>query len=104
MADVFHALSTERPYKKAVPFYQVITHMNDTLHGRFAPITVITFIHKMTELLVGKKVQLSNGQKGTIVMNNQYRLLRSIIQLENGHIIELLKQPERHIEKVLTVM
>lgn len=78
--------------------------MNDTLHGRFDPVTIITFLHKMTELLVGKKVQLSNGQKGTIVMNNQYRPLRSIIQMENGHIIDLQNQPQLHIEKVLTVM
>ena len=64
----------------------------------------LLFLHKMTELLVGKKVQLSNGQKGTIVMNNQYRPLRSIIQMENGHIIDLQNQPQLHIEKVLTVM
>ena len=104
VADVFHALSSERSYKKAVPFYQVITHMNDTLHGRFDPITIITFLHKMTEMLVGKTVMLSNGQKGTIVMNNQYRPLRSVIQMENGHIVDLQQQPELHIEKVLTVI
>lgn len=63
VADVFHALSAERIYKKASPFYQVITHMNDTLHGRFDPVTIITFLNRMTELLVGKTVQLSNGQK-----------------------------------------
>lgn len=104
VADVFHALSSERVYKKASPFYQVISHMNDTLHGRFDPVTIITFLHKMTELLVGKSVQLSNGQVGTIVMNNQYRPLRSVIKMEDGVIVDLQKYPELHIEKVLSAV
>lgn len=102
VADVFHALSSERVYKKASSFYQVITHMNDTLQGRFDPVVIITFLHKMTELLVGKSVQLSNGQTGTIVMNNQYRPLRSVIKMEDGSIIDLQQQPDLHIEKVIS--
>jgi len=104
VADVFHALSSERIYHKAMPFYQVITHLNDTLHGRFDPHTIIVFLNKMTETLVGKKVQLNNGQLGTILMNNQYRPLRSVILLESGEIIDLQKQPDLHIEKVIQVV
>lgn len=100
VADVFHAMSSDRIYREATPFYKVITKMNDDVFGMFDPKVMIIFLRQMMETLIGKRIQLSDGRVGTIIMNHPYNPLRSLVQLENKEFIDLRKEPHLQIEKV----
>ncbi|KRF63581.1 hypothetical protein ASG99_05500 [Bacillus sp. Soil768D1] len=70
IADVFHAMSSDRVYHQAMPFYKVIEQMNRDVFGKFNPEMLLVFINKLMGTLVGKKVLLTNQQIGTIIMIN----------------------------------
>jgi len=101
VADVFHAMSSDRVYRKAEPFYQVISKMSGDVFGKFDPEIMLVFIRKIMETLIGERVELNDQRVGTIVMINQYNPLRTLIKLDDGGIIDLSKSAHIQIKKVL---
>ncbi|WP_042346551.1 HD-GYP domain-containing protein [Bacillus massiliigorillae] len=101
VADVFHALSSERAYRPAMPFYQVIMKMQDEASGRFDTEVLIVFITKMLDSLIGKKVKLTDGNVGTVILNSPYHPICSLIKLEDNQIVDLQKNRHLQIVRVL---
>ncbi|WP_019241919.1 MULTISPECIES: HD-GYP domain-containing protein [Bacillus] len=100
VADVFHAMSSDRVYRKATPFYQVIKEMNNNVYGKFDPNILVVFLRRIMETLVGKQVRLTDGRIGNIIMNHPYNPVYSIVQLENKEFIDLRNEMDVRIEKV----
>lgn len=100
IADVFHSMTSERMYQKAVPFYKVIKQMERDAYRKFDPYIFLTFLNKMMNLLVGKEVILTDRRKGVVIMIHPYDPLRCLIQLEEGY-VDLRYEPHLQIEKVL---
>ena len=101
VADVFHAMSSDRVYRNAEPFYKVIAKMNEDVYGRFDPAILLVFIRRLMETLIGKRVRLSDGTEGVILLNHPYNPLRSTIMADNQEIIDLSKYRHLNIDKVL---
>jgi HD-GYP domain-containing protein (c-di-GMP phosphodiesterase class II) len=101
VADVFHAMSSDRVYHEAIPFYKVISQMNDDVFGRFDPKVMLVFLNQMMETLVGKTVLLTDKKYGKIVMINRYDPVNSLVKTDAG-IINLSLEKEIHIEKVIS--
>jgi HD-GYP domain-containing protein (c-di-GMP phosphodiesterase class II) len=70
VADIFHALSTHRVYRTAMPFYKIMQIMREESFGRLDSHICMIFIQRMMELTVGSPVTLSNGQMGKVVLIN----------------------------------
>ncbi|WP_050615341.1 HD-GYP domain-containing protein [Bacillus testis] len=100
VADVFHALSSERVYKPAFPFYQVISDMNNGVYGEFDRTVLYVFIRHMMATLVGKRVELSNGNKGRIVLNDPYDPMYSLVQIGEREWVDLQVMKDISISKV----
>lgn len=86
IADVFHAMSSSRVYHQASPFYSVMKQMNKDAYGKLEPTIVLTFLNKMMNSLVGKRVLLTDNSIGTIIMIDPYDPLRCLIQVEDRHV------------------
>ncbi|WP_409301273.1 HD-GYP domain-containing protein [Peribacillus sp. SCS-155] len=99
IADAFHAMSSERIYHHALPFYKVISQMKNDAFGKFDPRILLVFLNKMLETLVGKTVLLTDGQFAKVVMINRYDPLNSLVMTKRG-IVNLCDEKELHIEKV----
>lgn len=89
VADVYDALVTERPYKKAFSqqdAIELIMSMTPDLD-----ITVIeSFLKSMILYPVGTTVQLSNGEKARVVENDSIYILRpKVVGLKSGKIYDL---------------
>ncbi|WP_019155914.1 HD-GYP domain-containing protein [Robertmurraya massiliosenegalensis] len=100
VADVFHAMSSPKIYHEALPFYGVIKQMEHDTFGRLDPKIVLTFLHKVMDSLVGRKVLLSDGNIGTIVLINPYDPIRCLVQTED-RLIDLKYNHHLQIERVL---
>lgn len=100
VADVFHAMSSDRSYRAALHFHDVIMKMDHDEFGKFDTKVMIIFLQNMMKTLVGKKVLLSDGSMGSVIMNHPYNPTKSIIQLEEGIIIDLQKHVDKKIMKV----
>ncbi|TKC20173.1 HD-GYP domain-containing protein [Robertmurraya kyonggiensis] len=100
VADVFHAMSSERVYHRASPFYAVMKQMQNDAFGKLDPNIVLTFMNKIMNSLVGKRVLLTDQSVGTILMIDPYDPIRCLIQTDE-RLIDLRYSQSIQIEKVL---
>ncbi|MGE7759534.1 HD-GYP domain-containing protein [Peribacillus sp. NPDC097895] len=100
IADVFHAMSSNRVYHQAMPFYRVIEQMNRDMFGKFNPEILLAFVNQLMSTLVGKEVMLTNERLGTIIMINPYDPLKVLMKTSTG-IIDLRMEKEMQIERII---
>lgn len=100
VADIFHAMTGYRSYKKAESPYLVLEQLQKESFGKLDPALVATFINKMTELHHGTKVQLSDGRTGEIVFTDRSHPTRPMVQVD-GAIVNLALERKLHIQEVI---
>lgn len=100
IADVFHAMSTDRVYHDALPVYRVLRELQDGLYGQYDPQIVPLFITNMMEFLIGDRVRLSDGRTGTIVWINPVSPLRPMINIGDEY-VDLNQHTEVYIQQLL---
>lgn len=99
IADIFHAMSSNRVYHEAIPFYEVIAQMKENIFGKLDPEILLVFLNKMMGSLVGKDVKLSTQQRGIIIMIHPYDPLYALVKTDEG-IIDLKENKEVKIVQV----
>ncbi|MFT4414139.1 HD-GYP domain-containing protein [Fredinandcohnia humi] len=101
VADVFHAMSSNRVYHDATPFYQVIRQMNEDMFGKLDGTILVPFLQRIMNTLVGHQVLLTDGNEGIIKFLNPYDLLNPLVEV-NGEIVDLSTRKFIQIERVLS--
>ncbi|MGA9225576.1 MAG: HD-GYP domain-containing protein [Mesobacillus sp.] len=100
IADVYHAMSSSRVYHQAEPFHIVISQMQNDVFGKFDPKIMMVFLFRIMDSLVGRRVLLSSGEEGTIIMVDPYEPLRALIKSEDT-LIDLRLNRGLRISRVL---
>jgi HD-GYP domain-containing protein (c-di-GMP phosphodiesterase class II) len=100
IADIFHAMSSNRSHKKAVSPYQVLDQLFSESFGKLDPAMVQTFINKVTQFHNGVLVKLSDGRIGEIVFSDRSNPTRPWVNV-NGQIINLTLQRSLYIQDVI---
>ena len=100
IADIYHAMLSERVYHEATPFYLIIKQMQDDVFGKLDAHILLVFMERLLQALVGKKVALSNGEYGWILLINRYNPLKSLVKTERG-ILDLMAFPNIEIIKII---
>lgn len=67
VTDVFHAMSSRRPYKEPMPFQEVVGQMKAGSFGELQPSIVHLFIRRLATSMIGNQVKLSDGRVGEII-------------------------------------
>lgn len=95
VADVYDAMTSDRPYRKALPPHEVIEFIMGSAGTHFDPDAVSVFLSRITPYPVGSIVQLSDGTVGTVievysdaVLRPKLKVLRSS-KWQTGLIIDL---------------
>ncbi|GAA0355957.1 HD-GYP domain-containing protein [Bacillus horti] len=99
VADIFHAMSSERADREAIPFYQVIDQMSEDKFGKLEPRIVKIFIEKMMEMMVNHEVRLNDNRVGKIILINSSDPVRPLINVE-GEFLDLRYHSDIKIEKI----
>lgn len=109
VADVFDALLTDRPFRKAFfPHQAIEIIVNST--GQFDPEILKIFVENVAIYPLGSLVSLNNGEIGVVVDMNKGRQTRPVVRivfdsesrkLEYIKEIDLSKCPEIFITKIL---
>ncbi|WP_310550396.1 HD-GYP domain-containing protein [Paenibacillus glufosinatiresistens] len=97
VTDVFHAMSSDRPYHKASPLYEILRQMEENVFGVLDPFICRLFIHKMMESMVGNLAELSDGRLGEVLLIHYHDPLRPLLRVEDTF-IDLSR--ERQLEMV----
>jgi HD-GYP domain-containing protein (c-di-GMP phosphodiesterase class II) len=100
-ADVYVAMTSERPQRSPLPFYQVINKLyEDIIESRFDSRIGLTFLNLLMSAQVGSDVILSNGKRGTIVLIHANDPTSPLISIED-EFIDLSKAKSIHIMEII---
>ncbi|WP_052144842.1 HD-GYP domain-containing protein [Halalkalibacter okhensis] len=90
IADVFHAMTSDRVYRKGHSLYGVLKHIKDESFGKLEPTYALTFIQRFMELSIGHYAELNNGEVAEIVFIFPHDPINPLVLLDHK-LIELGK-------------
>ncbi|MFH5186992.1 HD-GYP domain-containing protein [Paenibacillus sp. TAB 01] len=100
IADMFHAMTTDRYHKKAESRYLVLDQLFNESFGKLDPALVQTFIQKVTQFHNGVLVKLNDNRIGEIVFSDRTHPTRPWVNV-NGTIINLSLERSLYIQDVI---
>lgn len=100
IADIFHAMTNERHYRKITSPYLVLEDLLKESFGKLDPTLVQTFINRVTSLQNGTLVRLSDNRLGEIVFSDRTYPTRPWISI-NGVIVNLMVERNLFIKEVI---
>lgn len=100
VVDIYHAMTSERLFKKAMSPYLVLEELSNDSFGKLDPAIVQTFIHKATQYQTGSVVKLSDGRIGEIVFSQREHPTRPWVNISGG-IVNLAVERSVHVAEVI---
>jgi len=101
IADMYHAMTSNRNYRKAESPYLVLEELHAGSFGKLDPLYVQTFIERTTQFHNGVFVKLNDGRIGEIVFTDRQHPTRPMISV-NGQIVNLGLNRQWHIVEVFS--
>lgn len=103
VADVFHAMTSERLYRAKHSPFKVIEMIKEEEFGKFDAKVVQALVDIVVDLPIGTKIELSNLELGEVMYINQYSPTRPLVKLiRTGEIIDLSSKRSFYISRVIT--
>lgn len=100
IADVYDAMTSSRIYRDSICPFDVINNFEkDGLH-LYEIEYIMTFLKNIANAYIHSQVRLSNGVIGEIIMLNNNKLARPVIQADSTF-IDLSKEPDIKIDAIL---
>ncbi|WP_369417950.1 HD-GYP domain-containing protein [Cohnella mopanensis] len=81
VADVYSAMISSRVYREKRDLLHVLREMHELSFQELDPDITYTFIRHMVPNFIGKRVELSTGEVGTIVMTHPTDFFRPLVQV-----------------------
>ncbi|MDQ0209148.1 HD-GYP domain-containing protein [Alkalicoccobacillus murimartini] len=102
IADVYHAMSSERKYRSKQSTYYILEEMRLQTFGALHIPGVLALTEQLLQFSIGASVRLNTGEVGEIVFISPNNLTRPMIkQQQTGEIIDLQQNAHIHIEDIL---
>lgn len=103
VADVFHAMTSERLYRSKESPFKVIEMIKESEFGKFDIKVVQALMDIVVELPIGTKIELSNLERGEVMFINRFAPTRPLVKLiRTGEIIDLSTKRSFYISRVIT--
>lgn len=103
VADVFHAMTSERLYRSKQSPFKVIEMIKEEEFGKFDIKVVQALMDIVVDLPIGTKIELSNLELGEVMFINKYSPTRPLVKLtRTGEIIDLSSKRSFYISRVIT--
>jgi HD-GYP domain-containing protein (c-di-GMP phosphodiesterase class II) len=103
VADVFHAMTSERLYRTKQSTFKVIEMIKESEFGKFDIKVVQALSDIVADLPIGTHVELSNFEQGEVMFINPYAPTRPLVKLfSSGEIIDLSTVRSFYISRIMT--
>ncbi len=80
IADIFHAMSSKRPYREATPFHEIVAQMRQGKFGDLNPQIVSLFLDNLMKKLLGRQVVLTDGRAAEVVYLNPHNMEAPLVK------------------------
>jgi len=88
VADIYSAMISSRVYQKERDLLFVLKELYRLSFFELDPVITHTFIKHMIPNFIGKKVDLSDGRSGTIIMTHPTEFFSPLVQIDH-HFVDL---------------
>ncbi len=102
VADIFHAMSSKRPYREATPFHEIVSQMRQGKFGELNPEIVTLFLDNLMKKLLGRQVVLTDGRAAEVVYLNPHNIESPLVKA-GEQFIDLAKERNVQIREVALV-
>jgi len=100
IADVYDAMTATRSYRAPLSPFQVIGAFEKDGLQKYNPRFVLTFLEHIASAYQNSRVLLDNGLSGRIVYINRSKLSSPIVQLDDGQMCDLSREPGVHVQSI----
>lgn len=102
VADIFHAMTSERLYKPKHSPFKVLEKVNEELFGEFDIAALKALSSAIMTVSIGSRIRLSDGQTAEIIFVEEKNPARPLVRLtDSTEILALEKHRHLHIEEVI---
>ncbi len=84
IADTFHALICDRPYREAYTIFEATEILWQLAYNELDPTVAERLVKFITSYFVGRKVILSDGRVGEIILINQYDKFKPLVKVDES--------------------
>lgn len=103
VADVYHAMSSERNYRSKKSIYYILEEMRRQHFGPLSMPAVLAMTEQLLQFTVGATVRLNTGEIGEIIFVTPHDLTKPMVKInETGEIVNLNYQTHIFIEDILS--
>ncbi len=103
ISDVFHAMTSERIYRRKQPIFKVLDMISKDLFGKFDIKVVNALLQLLGDLRIGTQVKLSTGQTGEVVYTKANTFTRPLIRLnKTEELVDLSQISDVYISEILS--
>lgn len=81
IADIYEALTSDRPYRKALPIFEVVEYLMGNAGYKLDEKVVSTFVSHISPYQVGDVVRLSNGEEAVVSRLNPILPFRPFVRI-----------------------
>lgn len=99
VADIFHAMSSKRPYHEPLPFHEIVSQMRIGIFGELDPTIVSVFLDNIVKRMIGEHVILSDGTIGEVISLNPHNIETPLIKI-NDEFVDLSKRRDIQIKEI----
>ncbi|MGM0853649.1 MAG: HD-GYP domain-containing protein [Bacillota bacterium] len=101
IADVFHAMTSERIYRSKQPVFKVLDMISEDLFGKFDIKVVNSLLQLLGDLRTGTSVRLSTGQYGEVMYTKPNVYTNPIVKInKTEELVDLSQKKEIYISEV----
>lgn len=100
IADVYDAMTARRSYRKEICSFDVIAEFENGGYQKYDVTILLSFLTSIAQSHLNNQVRLSNSLIGTIVMINQHKLSKPVVNLD-GTFLDLSKEKDLSILELL---
>ena len=97
IADVYHAMTSERVYRRKQSPFRVLEMIMHDDFGKFDIEILNSLVNSVVSISIGSVVKLSDESTGTVIFMNSRYPTRPVIKLTNGTLVDLERNRELFI-------
>ncbi|NOU92293.1 HD domain-containing protein [Paenibacillus sp. LMG 31456] len=99
VADIYSAMVSNRVFQKKQSLLVVLKELHRLSFGQLDPQVAQVFIRNMIPNFIGKRVLLSSGEIGHVIMTHPSDFFKPLVQVKE-RFINLTEQPDLEIEEI----
>ncbi len=100
IADIYDAMTSPRPHRKAICPFDVIATFEQESFDKYDVGMILTFLEHISKSFIGQRVRISNGLEGEVIYINPIYLSRPTIKCVDNF-IDMTQHKELSIVSVI---